>query len=156
METMTTETNGSTLSWASLNLNEVDLGNSNSATRTEVPAGNYKFRLLGAKDSPFQQGATDIDLVISEGPQQKRHVFASLPTLDKGPWVAQAAAILVKSLGGSKNVGENLVDCLNRLAQNGAGAITADVEENHYNDRQTGEPKVGRPKVRFFSVQPAA
>jgi hypothetical protein len=144
--------NGSTLSWASLNLNEVA---PEPMERTEVPAGNYSFRLAGAKPSPYQAGSTDIDLVISAGPQAKRHVFASLPTPDKGKWVVQAASLLIKAVGGTHQPGEELVDTLNRLAQNGASQFTADVEENHYNDRITGEPKVGRPRVRFFSIQPA-
>lgn len=154
--TMTDSANGSTpeLSWANLNLNQVDT-TAPSSTRQEVPAGNYTFRLLGAKPSPYQSGTTDIDLVITEGPQQKRHVFASLPTPNKGAWVVQAASILIKALGGTHETGEELVDTLNRLASNGAGPFTADVIENHYNDRTTGEAKVGRPKVQFFSIAPA-
>ena len=154
METMSTETNGSTVSWASLNLNQVDT--SGPTERTEVPAGNYTFRLAGAKPSPYQAGTTDIDLVITGGPQQKRHVFASLPTPDKGKWVVQAASILIKALGGTHQTGEELVDTLNRLAANGAGQFSADVIENNYNDRLTGEPKVGRPRVQFFSITPVA
>ena len=124
-------------------------------TRSEVPQGNYTFQLKGAKPSPYQVGATDIDLVIKEGPQAKRHVFASLPTPDKGKWVVQAASILIKALGGTHQAGEELVDTLNRLASNGAGAFTADVEENSYTDRVTGELKAGRPRIRFFSIQSA-
>jgi hypothetical protein len=146
--------NGSTtLSWSSLNLNQVDM--TSDGPRQEVPAGSYKFQLKGAKPSPYQPGTTDIDLVIAEGPQSKRHVFASLPTPDKGKWVVQAASILIKSLGGTHQPGEELVDTLNRLASNGANAITADIVENNYTDRTTGEPKVGRPRVQFFSIQPA-
>lgn len=152
---MTEATNGNTVSWASLNLNQVDMSAPEGA-RTEVPAGNYTFRLAGAKPSPYQAGATDIDLVITEGAQSKRHVFASLPTPDKGKWVIQAASLLIKSLGGAHQPGEELVDTLNRLAQNGAGQITADVTENFYTDKNTGEQKQGRPRVQFFSIQPAA
>jgi hypothetical protein len=152
METMTTETNGGTLSWASLNLNQVD---TQPTERSEVPAGNYLFRLAGAKNSPYQVGATDIDLIISEGPQAKRHVFASLPTPDKGKWVIQAASLLIKALGGTHQPGEELVDTLNRLAQNGAGQFTADVIENTYNDKTTGEPRVGRPRLQYFTIQQA-
>jgi hypothetical protein len=154
MTTMTEATNGSTLSWASLNLNAVDM--TSDSPRTEVPAGNYTFKLVGAKASPYQSGTTDLDLVITEGPQAKRHVFASLPSPDKGKWVIQAASLLIKSLGGSQQPGEELIDTLNRTASSGANAITADVEENHYIDRATGEPKVGRPRIRFFSIQSAA
>lgn len=155
--TETNETpNGSTLSWASLNLNTVDM--SNDLPRTEVTAGNYTFRLVGAKPSPFpnQSGTTDIDLVIAEGPQSKRHVFASLPTPDKGKWVVQAASILIKALGGTHQAGEELIDTLNRLATNGASKFTADVVDNFYTDRNTGEQKQGRPRVQFFSIQAAA
>jgi hypothetical protein len=151
---MTEATNGSTLSWASLNLNQVDM--TSDSPRTEVPQGNYTFKLVGAKASPYQVGTTDLDLVITEGPQAKRHVFASLPSPDKGKWVIQAASLLIKSLGGTQQPGEELIDTLNRTAASGANAITADVEENHYTDRTTGEPKVGRPRIRFFSVQAAA
>jgi hypothetical protein len=149
-----TETNGNgstTLSWANLNLNVVD---TQPTERTEVPAGNYAFRLVGAKPSPYQVGTTDIDLVITEGPQSKRHVFASLPTPDKGKWVVQAASLLIKALGGTHQPGEELVDTLNRLASNGAGKFTADVSENRY--IKDGEEKVGRPRLQYFSIQPAA
>jgi hypothetical protein len=143
-------TNGSTtLSWASLNLNEVA---PEPMERTEVPAGTYKFRLVGAKPSPYQAGSTDIDFVISEGPQARRHVFASLPTPDKGKWVIQAASNLIKNLGGTHQTGEELVDTLNRLAQNGASQITADISENQYTDKTTGELKTGRPRFQYFSV----
>ena len=147
--------NGSTLSWASLNLNEVA---PEPMERTEVPAGTYTFRLANAKPSPFpnQEGTTDIDLVITEGPQSKRHVFASLPTPDKGKWVVQAASILIKALGGTHQAGEELVDTLNRLAANGAGKFTADVIDNFYNDKTTGAQKQGRPRVQFFSIQAAS
>jgi|SRR5579859_5760425 len=147
--------NGSTLSWASLNLNQVDMS-APETTRTEVPAGNYTFRLVGAKPSPYQAGSTDIDLVITNGPQAKRHVFASLPTPDKGKWVIQAAGLLIKSLGGTHQAGEELVDTLNRIASNGASQFTADVQENYYTDKNTGEQKQGRPRVQFFSIQPVA
>lgn len=150
--TEATPNNGSTLSWASLNLNEVA---SEPMERTEVPAGNYKFRLVGAKPSPYQAGATDIDFVISEGPQAKRHVFASLPTPDKGKWVIQSASLLIKQLGGTHQTGEELVDTLNRLASSGANQITADVIENTYTDKVTGELKTGRPRFQYFSVTAA-
>lgn len=150
---MNTDTNGSTtFSWSSLNLNEV---NSEPLERTEVPAGNYTFRLVGAKPSPYQAGSTDIDLVISEGPQSRRHVFASLPTPDKGKWVIQAASNLIKQLGGTHQAGEELVDTLNRLAQSGANPITAEVQDNFYTDKTTGDQKQGRPRVQFFSIQAA-
>lgn len=153
--TEATETsNGSTLSWSSLNLNQVDLAS--EGPRTEVPPGRYTFRLVNAKPSPYQVGSTDFDLVITEGPQAKRHVFASLPTPDKGKWVIQAASLLIKALGGTHEQGEELVDTLNRLATNGANPITADIIENQYNDKTTGELKTGRPRLQYFSIQPAA
>lgn len=145
--------NGSTLSWSSLNLNEVNM--TSPEGRTEVPAGRYTFRLVGAKPSPYQVGSTDFDLVITEGPQAKRHVFASLPTPNKGKWVIQAASLLIKSLGGTHQEGEELVDTLNRLAANGAGQISADIIENQYNDKTTGELKTGRPRLQYFTIQPA-
>lgn len=150
--TEATATNGPTLSWASLNLNEVT---AEPMERSEVPAGTYTFKLVGAKLSPFenQKGATDIDLVITEGAQAKRHVFTSIPTPDKGKWVAQAASNLIKQLGGSHNPGEELYETLNRIAQNGANPVTADIEENQYTDKVTGELKTGRPRVRLFSFQ---
>jgi hypothetical protein len=131
---------------------------SSDGPRTEVPAGTYTFRLSGAKPSPFenQAGTTDIDLIIADGPQSKRHVFASLPTPDKGKWVVQAAGILIKALGGTHQAGEELVDTLNRLAQNGASKITADVVDNYYTDKVTGAQRQGRPRVQFFSIAPAA
>lgn len=150
----TNVTNGSTLSWASLNLNAVDM--TSDQPRTEVPPGTYTLQLKSAKISPYQAGATDIDFIISDGPQAKRHVFASLPSPDKGRWVLQAASILIKALGGTHQAGEELTDTLNRLAQNGAGKITADLQENNYTDRTTGEPKVGRPRLQYFSVQAAS
>lgn len=146
-----TVTNGSTISWASLNLSEVT---PEPMERTEVPSGNYKFRLVGAKASPYQAGATDLDLVITEGAQAKRHVFSSLPTPDKGKWVVQAAANLFKQLGGTKGEGEDLIDALNRIAPT-ANQFTADVEENFYQDRNTGEQKQGRPRIRLFSITAA-
>lgn len=148
-----TESNGATaLSWASLNLNEV--AEATAPERTEVPAGTYKLRLVSAKPSPYQAGSTDMDFVITEGPQSKRHIFASLPTPDKGKWVISAASNLIKSLGGEHKSGEDLVDTLNRIAPT-SNAVSATVAENNYNDKITGEPKVGRPRVQFFSIQPA-
>lgn len=152
MET-STNNNGNTLSWASLNLNEVTP--ESTGERTETPAGNYTFRLVNAKPSPYQAGATDIDFVITEGPQARRHVFASLPTPDKGKWVISAASLLIKSLGGEHKSGEELVDTLNRIAANGGNKITADIVDNQYVDKNTQEVKQGRPRFQYFSVMPA-
>jgi hypothetical protein len=150
---MTEAQTAPSVSWSSLNLNEVQ--DTQPTERTEVPAGTYTFKLVGAKMSPFQHGATDIDFVITEGPQTKRRVFASLPTPDKGKWVASAASLLIKQLGGTHLPGEELVDTLNRIASNGANQITADIAENKYVDKNTGELKTGRPKFQYFSVTAA-
>jgi hypothetical protein len=147
--------NGSTtLSWASLNLDQVDV---QPTERTEVPAGSYKLRLVDAKPSRFenQLGTTEMSFAIVEGPQAKRRIFASLPTPDKGKWVVQAASILIKALGGTHQPGEELVDTLNRLAANGANPITADIVDNHYTDKVTGEARTGKPRLQYFSIQPA-
>ena len=155
METMTENTNGAALTWASLNLNTIETDNTGGATAGEVPAGNYKFRLVGAKPSPFKEGTTDVDLVITEGPQARRHVFASLPAPGSYSWVPKAAAILVKRLGVTQQPGEDLVDVLSRAAANGASLITADISDNNYTDKVTGETKQGRPKLQFFSIASA-
>lgn len=149
---MTAETsNGNTLSWASLNLNEVA---PEPQERTEVPAGIYKMKLSGAKPNPYRSGDTDLDFIIVEGAQSKRHIFASLPTPGKGPWVVQAASNLIKQLGGEHQAGEELIDTLNRIAPT-ANPVTAEVVENTYNDKTTGELKVGRPRLQYFTVQAA-
>jgi len=95
-----------------------------------------------------------MDFQVVEGPQTKRHIFASLPTPDKGSWVISAASILIKQLGGQHTPGEELLDTLNRIAPT-ANAITADVADNYYKDKNTGETKQGRPRFQFFSVQSA-
>lgn len=148
-----TETTQEPITWASLNLNEVNT-ESEGTERSEVPSGNYKMRLVGSKPSPFREGDTDIDFVITEGQYAKRHVFASLPAPGKYTWVPKAAAILVKRIGATQQPGEDLVDTLSRAAANGAGAITADVQENRYTD-SNGNEKVGRPKLQFFSIASA-
>jgi hypothetical protein len=150
-----TEPTSNGLSWSSLNLNEIETAP--QTERSEVPPGTYKFRLVGAKPSPFenQVGSTDIDFVVTEGPYSKRHVFASLPMPDKGKWVVSAAALLIKQLGGTHNSGEDLIDTLNRIASSGANPIQATLSENTYTDRNTGELKTGRPKFQYFSVQAA-
>jgi hypothetical protein len=153
---MTEQTNGQPLSWASLNLAEIDTDGGGQSTG-EVPTGTYKLRLVGAKPNPFpnQAGTTDIDLVITEGQYARKHVFASLPAPGSYSWVPKAAAILVKRLGITQQPGEDLVDTLSRGAANGASLITADVQENRYTDKNTGEEKVGRPKLQFFSIASA-
>lgn len=153
---MTESTNGQEpITWASLNLNEVNTEDTGGVTASEVPTGTYKMRLVGSKPNPFREGDTDIDLLIVEGQYAKRHVFASLPSPGKYSWVPKAAAILVKRIGATQLPGEDLVDTLSRAAANGAGLITADVQENTYTDKTTGEIKQGRPKVQFFSIASA-
>lgn len=151
-----TENGQTTLTWAELNLNEIETDGGGTGTASEVPTGNYKLRLVGAKPNPFpnQVGTTDIDFVIADGKYAKRHVFASLPSPGKYSWVPKAAAILVKRIGVTQQAGEDLVDTLSRAAANGAGLITADVEENRYTDA-AGNEKIGRPKLQFFSITPA-
>jgi hypothetical protein len=154
---MTTEqTNGVPLSWASLNLAEVDTDSGGSAPTGEVPTGTYKLRLVGSKPNPFpnQEGTTDIDFQIVEGQYARKHIFASLPAPGKYSWVPKAAAILVKRLGITQQPGEDLVDTLSRGAANGASLITADVTENTYTDAN-GNSKQGRPRFQFFSVASA-
>ena len=136
-----------------MNLNELSTDRGGNTERTEVPAGNYKFRLAGSKPNPFKTGTTDIDLVIVEGPQKGRHVFATLPAPDAYSWVPQAAAILVKRLGITQQPGEDLVDTLSRGAANGSGAITADVIDDTYTNNAGAQ--VTKPKLQFFSVAAA-
>jgi hypothetical protein len=155
---MTTEaTNGQPLSWASLNLSEIDTDSTGGGTPAgEVPTGTYKLRLVGSKPNPFpnQQGTTDIDFVITEGQYARKHVFASLPSPGAYSWVPKAAAILVKRLGITQQPGEDLVDTLSRGAANGASLITADVVESKYTD-SNGNERQGRPKLQFFSIAAA-
>ena len=150
---ITEATPNSGVSWADLNLNTLDTSANTSTERTELPAGNYKFKLVGSKPNPFRAGDTDIDLVVVEGPQTKRHLFASLPTPDKGRWVAQAAAILIKRLGVEQIPGEDLVDTLSRAAANGTSAITADVVTENFTRRDGTAGS--KPKLQFFSIAAA-
>jgi len=147
-----TETTNGPVTWASLNLAEVNTEGEGVAS--EIPTGTYKLRLVGSKPSPFKEGVTDIDFVVTEGQYAKRHVFATLPPPGAYSWVPKAAAILIKRLGITQQPGEDLVDTLSRAAANGAGLITADVQENNYTDAN-GNPKVGRPKLQFFSIASA-
>ena len=57
------------MNWSEMNLNEVDTDKiaNGGGERTELPGGDYKFRLAGSKPSPYQSGTTDIDLVVAEG-----------------------------------------------------------------------------------------
>lgn len=151
METLAS--NGTITSWRDLNLNEVDIDSRSEASsqpRTELPAGNYTFKLVGAKQNPFEAGTTDIDLVVVSGPQSKRHLFAKLPAPHITKYAAQWAAILVKRLGGSQMPGEDLIETLNRIAPT-ANAFTADVAEDTYTSKKTGE-LVTKPKLQYFSI----
>lgn len=155
METQALSGNGQITSWADLNLNEVvtEREDSSSLPRTELPAGNYKFKLVSAKQNPYETGTTDIDLVVIEGPQTKRHLFARLPAPNVTKYAAQWAAILVKRLGGSQLPGEDLITLLNRIAPT-ANAITADVaEDSYFSTKQNA--MVTKPKLQYFSIQAA-
>jgi hypothetical protein len=152
METSTS--NGSITSWADLNLNDVVTERAGEdTTKTELPAGNYKFKLVGAKQNPFEPATTDIDLVVVEGPHSKRHLFARLPGPSVTKYAAQWAAILVKRLGGSQLPGEDLITLLNRIAPT-ASAITADVSDDTYFSTTKGA-NVTKPKLMYFSIQAA-
>lgn len=143
------------MKWSELNLSEVDTEKQGVASgeRTELPSpANYKLRLAGSKPNPYQTGTTDIDFIVAEGQYKNKHLFASLPSPDKGSWVAQAAAILIKRLGGTQMPGEELVDTLTRISQNGAALITADVIPDTYT--KDGVTKT-KPKLQYFSVAAA-
>lgn len=137
-----------------MNLNQIDTEDTGGKT-SEVPAGNYKMRLVGSKQNPYRETDTDIDFQIVEGQYARKHIFASLPSPAKGDWVAKAAAVLVKRIGATQLPGEDLVDTLSRAAANGPGLITADVTDNFYTDKNTGETKQGRPRLAFFSIASA-
>jgi hypothetical protein len=143
------------MNWSELNLNEVDTEKqAGSGERSELPSpATYKLRLVGSKPNPYQSGTTDIDFAVADGQYKNKHLFASLPSPDKGNWVQQAAAILIKRLGGEQLPGEELVDTLTRLAQNSNALITADVAPDTYTNKQ-GETKT-KPKLQFFSVAAA-
>lgn len=150
-----TESNGAITSWADLNLNEVVTERSDSEPRekTELPAGNYKFKLVGAKQNPFEAATTDIDFVVVEGPHSKRHLFARMPGPAVTKYAEQWAAILVKRLGGSQLPGEDLITLLNRIAPT-ANAISADVIDDTYFSTAKGV-NVTKPKLQYFSIQAA-
>jgi hypothetical protein len=155
MESIASSTNGQITSWADLNLNEVvtEREEGTTQTRSELPAGNYKFKLVGAKQNPFESGTTDIDLVVVEGPNAKRHLFAKLPAPNVTKYAAQWAAILVKRLGGSQLPGEDLITLLNRIAPT-ASPITADVVEDSYFSTKQNQ-MVSKPKLQYFSIAAA-
>ena len=153
-----TNSNGTITSWADLNLNEIDTeagaptGDS-GATRSELPAGNYTLKLLGAKENPFEAGGTDIDFVVVEGQHSKRRLFAKLPAPNVTKYAPQWAAILVKRLGGTQLPGEDLITLLNRIAPT-ANAIRADVIDDTYFSSKQGK-NVTKPKLQFFSIEAA-
>lgn len=154
METAS-NSNGTITSWSDLNLNEVSFERSGDTPqeRTELPAGNYTFKLVGAKQNPFETATTDIDLVVVAGPHAKRHLFARLPGPAVTKYAAQWAAILVKRLGGSQLPGEDLITLLNRIAPT-ANAISADVVEDTYFSTKNNA-NVTKPKLQYFSIQAA-
>lgn len=152
-----TSGNGAITSWSDLNLNEVNIDEraegGSGGTRSELPAGNYKFKLVSAKENPYEAGGTDIDFVVVEGPQARRHLFAKLPAPHVTKYAPQWAAILVKRLGGEQMPGEDLITLLNRIAPT-ANAITADViDETFFSKKQN--TNLTKPKFQFFSVQAA-
>lgn len=149
--------NGVITSWADLNLNDIDIDARSEGApteRTELPGGNYKLRLVGAKQNPFEAATTDLDFVVVEGPQSKRRLFAKLPGPNVTKHAPMWAAILVKRLGGSQNPGEDLISTLNRIAPT-ANAITADVTEDTYFSVKLGA-NVTKPKLMFYSIQASA
>lgn len=151
---MTTET--SAVTWASLNLNEIDVDSKpeGSTERSELPSpATYKLKLVGAKANPFQSGTTDIDFVVVEGPHARQHLFATLPSPGKYSWVSKAAAFLIKRMGVAQLPGEELIETLNRGAANGAGTISADVAPDTYVNNK-GQ-SVTKPKLQYFSITAA-
>lgn len=152
---MEATTNGIT-SWTELNLNELVAERTADATqaKSELPAGNYKFRFVTAKQNPFEAGTTDIDLVVTEGPHARRHLFAKIPAPSVTKYAAQWAGTLIKTLGGTAQPGEDLISFLNRIGPS-AGPFTADVIMDTWNDKNTNELR-SKPKLQFFSLQPAA
>jgi len=144
-------------SWASLNLNTIvtDRPEGSSGERTELPEGNYTFRLVGGKENPYKAGTTDVDFVISSGPRSKQHLFATIPppSAAKGIGV-QFAAVLVKRLGVPQQAGEELIDYLNRAAISGASAISGDVVHESYFSTKYNEQR-SKPKLLWFSLQSA-
>lgn len=143
--------------WASLNLNEIvtDRPEGASGERTELPEGNYTFRLVGAKENPYKAGTTDVDFAVVAGPRTKQHLFATIPppSAAKGIGV-QFAAVLVKRLGIPQQTGEDLIDYLNRAAASGASAITGDVIHETYFSTKYNEQR-SKPKLQWFSLQSA-
>jgi hypothetical protein len=154
MESIGTE-NGGITSWSQLNLNEVvtERAAGEAQERTELPAGNYTFKFVGAKQNPYEPLTTDLDFVVTQGPHSKRHLFARLPGPNVTKYAPQWAAILVKRLGGSQLPGEDLITLLNRIAPT-ANAITADVTDDTYFSTSKGI-NVTKPKLMFFSINAA-
>ena len=156
MNTQESTNGNANLSWSDLNLNNLIEERSAEATsqkRSELPAGNYKFKLVSAKDSPYQPGTTDLDLVVVDGPQSRRHLFATIPAPHITKYAAQFAGVLIKALGGTAQPGETLVQFLNRIAPT-ASSFTADVADDTWVDKVTNETR-SKPKLMYFSIQPA-
>jgi hypothetical protein len=155
MNLETASPNGN-VGWSDLNLNEIQTERSTeSSTKSELAAGNYKFKLVSAKQNPFPEraGTTDIDFVVVEGTSARRHLFASIPPPHVTKYAAQWAAILIKRLGGEQLPGEDLVAILNRIAPT-ANAFTMDVIDDTWTDSKTGALR-SKPKAQFFSIQAA-
>jgi hypothetical protein len=109
----------------------------------------YSLRLLSAKANIYQPGGLAFDIVVTEGPYTRRHIFPTLPAPDsKEHWAAQAAAKFLNTLGVEQIPGENFLDAFNRAAQNGHSAFIGTTKQ------YKSETKGVQSDLNWFSVKP--
>jgi hypothetical protein len=152
-----------TMGWESINVNEIAVDNTAGGGKTfdPLPAGEYTLQLMGASESKYRAGSTDISTAVVDDTEFKgRRVFIDLPNPDQQAWATQVYARLVEALGATVAPFTNPIEELNRLANNGHSRFKAQVYIDTYpsntKDAQGNPLMKSRNKINYRSIAPAA
>jgi hypothetical protein len=107
-----------------------------------LPEQTFHFKLVGAKQNPFDPNKIDFTAEVTDGEFARRKAFGSYPDPVKQPWAPKALKRLVDALKVPMEEGEthDPIAYLNRAASVGA-TFTSAIKNRTYTNATTGEAK---------------
>lgn len=132
--------------WTEFNVNEIDL------TPKPVQPGTYKLRLLGAFDSKYRPGQTDVVFQIAgDTTEAGKKVRLEIPDIAEQPWAGEVYAKLVRALGTEPEPYTHPKDALMKAAGAGSGQIEAKIYTETYTKKDGTEG--WRDKIAARSIR---
>jgi len=138
------------MSWTDVNLIEV------KTTLETLPEQNFKFQVLGASTSKFDEEEVQVKAKVAEGPFAGTPVYIRYPSPAKQDWSPRVMKRLIEKLGVEVEESEahDPVSYFNRVAGIPGGAFFVAPVKHRKVQSSTGQ-EITKAEVNIFYVEAA-